>query len=74
MRRERRKPTRAEWASITSSRPVVRRIPKPAFVEDSSAAWDNAKRMFDAATCQAPPPFRPELTNESKASEGGSWT
>jgi hypothetical protein len=29
MRRERRKPTRAEWARITSSRPVVRRIRPP---------------------------------------------
>jgi hypothetical protein len=29
MRRERRQPTRAEWERITSSRPVVRRIPKP---------------------------------------------
>jgi hypothetical protein len=29
MRREYRKPTRAEWERITSRRPVVRRIPKP---------------------------------------------
>jgi hypothetical protein len=29
MKRERRQPTRAEWAAIASSRPVVRRIPKP---------------------------------------------
>jgi hypothetical protein len=28
MRRERRKPTRAEWRQIASSRPVVRRYPK----------------------------------------------
>lgn len=27
--KERRKPTRREWQAITSSRPVVRRIPKP---------------------------------------------
>ena len=27
MRRERRQPTRAEWAAITSRKPVVRRIP-----------------------------------------------
>jgi hypothetical protein len=26
MKRERRKPTRAEWKAITSKRPVVRRI------------------------------------------------
>jgi hypothetical protein len=26
MRRERRQPTRAEWAAITSRRPVVRRV------------------------------------------------
>lgn len=26
MRRERRKPTRAEWERITSRRPVVRRV------------------------------------------------
>ncbi len=29
MKRERRKPTRAEWAAITSKRPVVRRIARP---------------------------------------------
>jgi hypothetical protein len=29
MKVERRKPTRAEWARITSSRPVVRRIRPP---------------------------------------------
>lgn len=29
MKRERRQPTRAEWAAITSPRPVVRRIPAP---------------------------------------------
>lgn len=28
MKRERRKPTRREWEQITSSRPVVRRMPK----------------------------------------------
>jgi hypothetical protein len=27
MRRERRQPTKAEWAQLTSSRSVVRRIP-----------------------------------------------
>jgi hypothetical protein len=27
MRRQRRQPTRAEWRAVTSSRPVVRRIP-----------------------------------------------
>lgn len=29
MKRERRQPTRREWAAITSKRPVLRRIPKP---------------------------------------------
>lgn len=29
MKRERRKPTRAEWATITSRRPVVQKIPPP---------------------------------------------
>lgn len=58
MRRERRKPARAEWATITSSRPVVRRYPKPTTpVEVSARPWDNAKQMFDTATCQAPPPL-----------------
>ena len=28
MKRERRTPTRAEWATITSKRPVVRKFPK----------------------------------------------
>jgi len=29
MRRERRQPTRREWAAITPKRPTVRRIPPP---------------------------------------------
>ena len=29
MRKERRKPTKAEWSQITSRRPVVRRIAPP---------------------------------------------
>jgi hypothetical protein len=34
MRRENRKPTRREWAAITSRSPVVRRIPKPESEEE----------------------------------------
>lgn len=33
--KERRQPTRREWAAITSRRPVVRRIPKPDRPEES---------------------------------------
>lgn len=29
MKRERRQPTKAEWAAITSKRPAVRKIPPP---------------------------------------------
>ena len=62
MRRERRQPTRAEWQAITSPGLVVRRYPAPPAspgpIEDSSTAWDNAKRMFDTATRQAPPLLR----------------
>jgi hypothetical protein len=53
MRRERRQLTRAEWAAITSSRPVARRIlsgrpeksrsPGPSFLERSSL--DTHKRV-----------------------------
>jgi hypothetical protein len=32
--KERRKPTRREWAAITSRSPVVRRIPKPESEEE----------------------------------------
>jgi len=32
--KERRQPTRREWAAITSRRPVVRRIPKPESEEE----------------------------------------
>lgn len=37
MKRERRQPTRREWAAITSRRPVVRRIPKESRREKASA-------------------------------------
>jgi hypothetical protein len=41
MKRERRQPTRAEWAVITTSRPlVVLRYPKPP-VEDQSSRLEN---------------------------------
>jgi hypothetical protein len=75
VRRERRTPTRAEWAAITSSRPVVRRYPKPTTpVDDSARPWDNAKRMFDAATYQAPLYIGVELIDKidiNETSEGG---
>ena len=38
MKRERRQPTRSELASITSSRPVVRRIPAPDRPDGTSPA------------------------------------
>jgi hypothetical protein len=60
MRREYRKPTRAELASITSSRPVVRRVESSRRLENPS--HPGARTFFERS-----------LTNDSKASEGGRW-
>jgi hypothetical protein len=46
-RRERRQPTRAEWAAITSRRPVFRRIAPLAKRERFSGRPDNSKRGDD---------------------------
>lgn len=60
MRRERRQPTRREWAQITSPRPVVRRIPKPPL---------NPSRRREGSTTA--PPFGPGLTDDvTRKSEG----
>jgi hypothetical protein len=60
VRRELRQPTRAEWAQITSLRPVVRRIPA------------KLVRVFlrkDKPTTAPRPPFGPELTSNTQAGE-----
>jgi hypothetical protein len=57
MRREHRKPTRAELALITSRRPVVRLVKVPA---------------NEAQRTGARPFFERRLTSDSKPSEGGS--
>jgi hypothetical protein len=60
MRRERRQPTRREWAQITSSRPVVRRVIR-------KVALYEGRRIIRGA-----PLFLPSASNEcSPTSEGG---
>jgi hypothetical protein len=61
-RREQRKPTKREWAQITSPGLLVRRIPP-------GPAAARGERMFDSSTRQAAPSFGPGLTSKSKASE-----
>jgi hypothetical protein len=56
MRRERRQPTRREWAQITSPGLVVRRIPKPPL-----------KGVGQPTPSTSAPPFGPELTNSNEA-------
>jgi hypothetical protein len=50
VRREHRKPTRAEFASITSSRPVLRRVflrkNNPTFPDARKNFYPNRKHMF----------------------------
>ncbi len=54
MKRERRKPTKAEWESITSGRPVVRKIPpeKPKMTTtDEEESWmqrTNTRKRADS--------------------------
>lgn len=42
MKRERRQPTRAEFASITSSRPVVRKV----FLRKNNPSFPDARKNF----------------------------
>lgn len=47
--KERRQPTRREWAAITSRSPVVRRIPKPIEPESEEEMLDRiATEQLDA--------------------------
>jgi hypothetical protein len=62
MRRERRKPTRREWAQITSARPVVRRVIK-------SVTLCRARNPLHAGEA---PPFGPDLTKFTKDDERGA--
>jgi hypothetical protein len=46
--KERRQPTRREWEQITSSRPVVRRVPKPLRREEEERLEEIAAGQLDA--------------------------
>ena len=49
MKRERRQPTRREWAQITSSRPVVRRYPRPDSARLENLPDGASVQMWDAS-------------------------
>jgi hypothetical protein len=46
--KERRQSTRREWEQITSSRPVVRRVPKPLRREEKERLEEIAAGQLDA--------------------------
>lgn len=58
MKRERRQPTRREWAAITSRRPVVRRVPPP------EVSHNTSRRLRPGPNGEECPAGRGEAKNE----------